>query len=72
MTVIYWKFGNFPENFIFTNSAKRHSCDQKFSRLEYDLPVSVVDSNFAISQAFYFHKTSQMQSFAKIKPSQNF
>ena len=29
-------------------------------------------SDFAISQGFYFHETSQMRSFAKIKSSQKF
>ena len=29
-------------------------------------------SDFAISRGFYFHETSHMRSFAKIKPSQKF
>ena len=37
----YCKLGNFPDNFIFVNSVKRHICDVQNSRLEYDLPISV-------------------------------
>ena len=40
---MYCKSGNFRENFIFTNSVKRHICDAKNSRLGHDLPVSVND-----------------------------
>ena len=40
--LIYCKFGNIRENFIFANSVKRHICDVKM-RLEHDLPRSVND-----------------------------
>ena len=52
------KFRNFRENFIFTNSVKKHICDVKKLGIGYDLPTSVNDSDFAISQCFYFHETS--------------
>ena len=63
----YRKSGNFRENFIFVNSVKRHKCDQKILGLGYDLPISVNDT--VISQGFYFHEISHLQSFAKLKPS---
>ena len=70
----YCKFGNFHENFIVTNSAKRHICDVKNSPPGHDLPISV--NNRVISpfhKGFYFHETSNMlRSFVKIKPSRNF
>ena len=68
----YCKFGNFPENFIFTNSFKRHVFDAQNLCLRHDLPISVNNSDFAISVGFYFHETLHMQSFTKIKPSQKF
>ena len=44
MNVIgYCKFRNFPENFIFANSAKRHICHVENSRIGHDLPTSVND-----------------------------
>ena len=43
LLLIYYKFGNFRENFIFVNSIKRHICDIKNSRLGHDLPISVND-----------------------------
>ena len=33
LSPMYCKFGNFPENFIFANSGKRHICDVKIVRL---------------------------------------
>ena len=33
--ITYCKFGNFRENFIFTNSVKRHICDVKIC--DYDI-----------------------------------
>ena len=41
--VIYCRFGNFRENFIFANSIKRHISDVKNSRLRQDLPISIYD-----------------------------
>ena len=38
----YCKSGTFRENFIFTNSVKRHTCDVKNSRLGHDLPIPVI------------------------------
>ena len=57
---VYCKSGNFRENFIF---AKSHICGDKNSRQGHDL---------CISRGFYFHDTSHMRSFAKIKPSRKF
>ena len=34
--------------------------------------ISIGESNFAIFRGFHFHETSQMRSFAKIKPSRKF
>ena len=44
------------------------------SRLGHGLPASINDSDFDISQGYYFHETShlQMRSFVKIIPSQKF
>ena len=36
-------FGNFRENFIFTNSVKRHICHVKNSRQGHDLHTTVND-----------------------------
>ena len=36
---IYCKFENFPENFIFAYSVKRHICDVKNSKLGHYLPI---------------------------------
>ena len=68
----YCKFGNFRENFIFANGAKRRICHVKCSRRRHDLPISV---NARVNLPFYkgfFRETSHMRSFAKIKPSQKF
>ena len=62
---LYCKFGNFRENFIFANGVKRHICHVKNSPPGYDLPISVNNSDIAISGEFYFHGT--MRSFAKNK-----
>ena len=40
---IYCKFENFPENFIFANSVKRHICDVKNLPIGHDLPILVND-----------------------------
>ena len=71
-SVRFCKFGNFRENFIFANSIKRHICDGQSLQLRHDLHISVNDSDFAISHGFYFHETSHMRSFVKIKSSRKF
>ena len=38
---VYFRFGNFRENFIFANSIKKHI--KKNSRLRQDLPISIND-----------------------------
>ena len=60
----YFKSGNFRDNFIFTNSVKRHICDAKISRLGHDLHISVNDR----LRGFYFHETSlrENKTLAKI------
>ena len=63
----YCKFGN-VDNFIFANSVKRKICLIRNSRIGHDLPTSVNDSDFAISRGCYFHETSHLRSFAKVKP----
>ena len=69
----YCRFGNFRENFIFANSIKRHISDVKKiatkARFTY---INTRQSDFAISRGFYFHKTSHMRSFAKLKSSRKF
>ena len=37
----YCRFGNFRENFIFTNSIKRHISDVKKWQLRQELPISI-------------------------------
>ena len=37
------KYGNLHENFIFSNSVKRHICHVKNLLLGHDLPISVND-----------------------------
>ena len=55
------------------NSVKSHISDAKKSRLGHDLPISEKgQSDFGNLGGFYFHETSHMRSFAKIKPSQKF
>ena len=43
LSPMYCKLGNFPENFIFVNSVKRHICDVKNVQLGHDLLISVSD-----------------------------
>ena len=72
-TKTYCKFGNFRENCIFANSVKTHICDVENSRQWRDLPLSENDRVISsIRGIFYFHETSHMRSFAKIRPSRNF
>ena len=69
----YCRYGIFRENFIFANCIKRHIIDvKKFAvkaRLNY---INKRQSDFDISRGFYFHETSHMRSFAKIKSSRKF
>ena len=57
---------------FFANSIERHISDVKNLRLRHYLPISINESDFAISQGFNFHETSHMRSFAKIKSLQKF
>ena len=70
---VYCKSGNFRKNFNFPKSVKRHTFDRKISRLWYDSPISVVERVVSpFLRGFYFHETSHIRSFAKIKPSLKF
>ena len=68
----YCKSGNFREIFIFANSVKRHTCDLKIAARAWFNYISSRQSDFAILRGFYFHETSHMRSFGKIKPSRKF
>ena len=46
----------------------KHSTSNSFYGHGHDIHT-VNFRNFAISRGFYFHETSHMRSFAKIKPS---
>ena len=59
-------------NFIFPNSIKRHISDVKLATKAGFTYINKGQSDFAILQGFYFHETSHMRSFAKIKSSQKF
>ena len=53
----YCKFGNFRENFIFTNSVKTHICYVKNARQGRELPLSVNDKVISpIREGFIFTK----------------
>ena len=70
MIIRYCRFGNFRENFIFANSIKRHISDVKKNANKARFTfINKRQSNFAISRGLYFHETSHMRSFAKIKSS---
>ena len=70
---MYCKFGDFRENLIFANGVKRHICHVKNSRLGQDLPASGNDRVIPpFLEDFFFHETSHMRSFVKIKSSQKF
>ena len=56
--VEYWRFGNF-----------RDISDVKNSRLRQGLPMSINDRVILPFREVFFHETSHMRSFAKIKSS---
>ena len=64
----YCKF----DNFIFANSVKRHICDVNNSQQGDYLSSSVNKRMISPFREFYFHETSHMRRFAKIKPSRIF
>ena len=66
----YCKFESFRANFIFANGIKRDICHVKKSGPWHNLPRLVNDR--VISRGIYFHKSSHLGSFAKIKPLQKF
>ena len=68
----YWKFRNFRENFIFTNSVKRHICHTNNPQLAWFTYISKGQRIFSISWGLYFSETSHTRSFAEIKPSRKF
>ena len=59
--VLYCKFRNFGDNFIFLKSIKRHICHVKNSRQGHDLPISVNDRMILPFCQGFIH-------FTKIKP----
>ena len=64
----YCKFGNFHENFIFANSAKRHIWDVQTSRLRHDLPISVNDIVIlSFREGLIFRKVRIYAKFCKNK-----
>ena len=66
------KFGNFRENFIFANIVKDIFATLKFATMTWCIYISNQHNYFAKSRGFYFHETSHMRSFVKIKPSRKF
>ena len=63
--VIYCKFRNFRENFIFVNRVKRHFRDVKYLLLGDDLHISVKDSEISLfREGFIF---TQYAKFRKNK-----
>ena len=56
--MVYCKFGNFRENFIFANSVKRHICDAQKLRTY----ISNQQRGIAISRGFYFRETSHINA----------
>ena len=68
----YCKFGNFCENFIFTNSINTHICDIKNSRQGHDLPISENDRvirqfvRILFSRNFAYAKFPEIKTLAKI------
>ena len=61
----YFTFGNFGENFIFANSAKRLIFHAKNSRIGHNLPVSV---NGTVLSSF----CEAFLKFRENKPSRKF
>ena len=67
------KLGNFCENFSLVNSAKRHICDDKNSRLSHDLPISVEDRVIlSFLRGFIFTKLGICEFLRKENPHENF
>ena len=63
----YCKFGNFRENFIFTNSVKRHIYPVENSRLGHDLPTSANDRLIStFRKDFIFTKLHENKTLVKI------
>ena len=63
-----WKCGNFRENFIFTNSFKRHPFDVENSRLGYDQPISINDRvNSPFRECIIFRKLDAYAKFHENK-----
>ena len=60
---LYCKFGNFRDNFVFTNSVKRHICGVKIANRAWFTYISKWQSDIANSRGFDFHETSHMHSW---------
>ena len=61
---MYCKFNNFRKNFIFTNSVKRHICDNQNLRQWHDLHISVNDRVISPYREDFI--------ITKLKPSRKF
>ena len=68
----YCKFGNFPENFTFANSVKRHICNFKNSRLGHDFPTSVNDRVISPFHKVLFSRNFAYGKFWENKTHENF
>ena len=68
--LLYCRFGNFLENFVFANSVTRHISGVLILQLWHDLRLSV---NYRVISPFCGDFTfRKLRSFMKIKPSQKF
>ena len=64
---VYFRFGNFRENFIIANSIKRHISDVKNSRLRQDLPISINDRVMLPFARVLFSRNFAYAKFREIK-----
>ena len=70
---LFYCNGSFRENFIFTNSVKRHTCDSKNLRLGHDLPISVSDRLISpFHEGLIFTKFRICEVSRKLNPRENF
>ena len=70
-TPVYCKLENFRDNFIFTNSIKRHICDVKNSLQDHDLPTFIRTlariSEFTVQRVnMEYENYKKISSFLKV------